>query len=85
MNKQAQPQRERHGVLVGWTSQDVGDSMILSLQTFDHGTHAAGEKPDRSTVVMTRSQAAVLANYLLRAARMAPPPRRKGWLASLFG
>jgi hypothetical protein len=74
--------RDCHGVLVGWSSQDLGGNMALNLQTFDR--HRRGQ-PDRNTVVMTRSQAAVLANYLLKVARMAPPPRKKGWLASLFG
>lgn len=76
--------KERHGVLVGWTSQDLGRQVMLDLQTFERSAWEAREQPDHNRVIMTRSQAAVLANHLLKVARASPPPRRRGWLASLF-
>lgn len=75
---------DRHGVLVGWTSQDLGRQVMLDLQTFARSGWEAHGSPDHSRVIMTRSQATVLANHLLKVARASPPPRRRGWLASLF-
>ena len=75
---------ERHGVLVGWNSQDLGSNIMLDLQTFEKSNWEAGETPDHTLVFMTRSQAAVLAHSLLKASGSAPPPRRRGWLRSLF-
>ena len=77
-------QEERHGVLVGWSSQDLGSTIMLDLQTFEKANWEANEKPDHMLVFMTRSQAAVLANNLLRISGSSPPPRRRGWLRSLF-
>jgi len=77
--------RERFGVLVGWSSQDLGPRMVLSLQTYERATWEDGEEPFQTRMMMTKSQAAVLANYLLKASGATPPPRRRGWLAALFG
>jgi len=76
---------EHHGALVGWTSQDLGDRIVLNLQTFANTQDSASQMADRSAVFMTKSQAAVLANYLLKAAGMQPPTPRKRWFASLIG
>lgn len=75
---------DRHGVLVGWTSQDLGEQVVLNIQTFDRKGWEDDDLPLLNTVLMTKSQAAMLANYLMN---MIEPrqPRRRGWLASLFG
>lgn len=75
---------ERFGVLVGWQSQDLGDRLVLEIQTVERAVWEGGETPFRTKVMMTNSQAAVLANYLLKMSGATPPPRRRGWLASLF-
>lgn len=75
---------ERHGVLVGWSSQDLGSNIMLDLQTFARSSWKERETPDHTFIFMTRSQAAVLANSLLKISGSTPPPRRKGWLRSLF-
>lgn len=77
--------RERFGVLVGWHSQDLGERMILALQTYERSTWDEGEDPQITKIMLTKGQATVLANYLLKEAGATPPPRRRGWLASLFG
>ncbi|AXB75745.1 hypothetical protein [Novosphingobium sp. P6W] len=74
----------RLGVLVGWTSQDLGRRMVLAIQTHERSTWEDGERPLQTTVMMTKSQAAVLANHLLKVSGQTPPPRRRGWFASLF-
>ncbi|WP_404482389.1 hypothetical protein [Novosphingobium sp. BL-52-GroH] len=74
----------RFGVLVGWTSQDLGARMMLAIQTYERATWEEGEEPLLTHVMMTKSQATVLANYLLKASGAIPPPRRR-WLAAIFG
>lgn len=76
---------ERFGVLVGWTSQDLGSRMMLAVQTHERDTWAHKDAPAVTRIMMTKSQAAVLANYLMRISGSTPPPRKRGWLASLFG
>lgn len=76
---------EHFGVLVGWRSQDLGTSMVLEIQTVERATWEHGETPLRTKVMMTNSQAAVLANYLLKMSGATPPPRKRGWMARLFG
>lgn len=76
--------RDRHGILVGWSSQGVGERLVLTLQTLDRAAWEGKDNPDRTDVMMTRNQATVLANHLLKVSGASPPPRRKGWLASLF-
>lgn len=75
---------ERHGVLVGWTSQNLGSNIMIDLQTFEKSTWDAGAKPDHNRIFMTCSQAAVLANHLLKVSGSLPPTRRRRWLGSLF-
>lgn len=77
-------QDERHGVLVGWASQDLGANIMVDLQTFARSSWDAGSAPDHTHILMTRSQATVLANHLLKVSGALPPPRRRGWLGSLF-
>lgn len=75
---------ERYGVLVGWSSQDLGSNIMLDLQTFDRTNWEAHEVPDHTLIFMTRSQAAVLAHSLLKVSGSAPPPPRRSWFKSLF-
>ncbi len=62
-------------VLVGWTHREAGDRLDLNLQAIQLSRRDEGAEPDSHHFLLTRSQAAVLANYLLRISRMAPPPR----------
>jgi hypothetical protein len=75
---------ERHGVLVGWSSQDLGSNVMIDLQTFDRASWGERDRPDHTRILMTRSQATVLANHLLKVSGALPPPRKR-WLASLLG
>gem|GEM_PF-644241 len=76
---------ERIGVLVGWSSRDLGPNVMLELQTFERDSWDAGEEPDTSRFFLTRNQATLLANHLLQVSGAQRPPRRRGWLAGLFG
>lgn len=75
---------DRIGVLVGWQSLDLGERLVLELQTVERAGWEQGESPLLARIMMTNTQAAVLANYLLKASGATPPPRRRGWLAALF-
>lgn len=83
--KESADERDRYGVLVGWKHTSISDRLILQLQTMQ----AAGQAPkgsiDTNHVVMTRQQATVLANYLLKVAGASPPPRRRSRLERWFG
>lgn len=72
------------GVLVGWSSRDLGPNMMLELQTFEKDRWDSGDEPEIVRLFLTRSQAAVLANHLLQVSGTQRPPRRRSWLASLF-
>ncbi|KPH60590.1 MULTISPECIES: hypothetical protein [unclassified Novosphingobium] len=76
-------QEDRIGALVGWSSRNLGPNILLELQTFEKSGWESHEDPEHSRILMTRSQAAVLANHLLQVSGT-QPPRRKGWLGSLF-
>lgn len=72
------------GALVGWRHQDLGDRLMLMLET--------RQKPDEpddfdtTRVLLTKQQAAVLANYLFEASGQSPPATRKrGWFRRSFG
>ncbi|EQB17503.1 hypothetical protein [Novosphingobium lindaniclasticum] len=75
---------DRIGVLVGWSSRDLGPNIMLELQTFEKARWDSGDEPDHARLFLTRSQAAVLANHLLQVSGAQRPPKRQGWLTALF-
>ncbi len=77
--------RETYGVLVGWSHHPIGARLDLKLQCVQSTRDLAQDEFDAHHFVMTREQAAVLANYLFRIADATPPPPRKGRLARWFG
>jgi hypothetical protein len=72
------------GVLVGWSSRDLGPNIVLELQTFGKDGWDAGDEPEDLRLFLTRSQAAVLANHLLQVSGAQRPRQRSNWLRSLF-
>jgi hypothetical protein len=68
------------GALVGWDHQDLGDRVMVRLQsTQTSGTQE--DKPlDEFRYFMTKNQAVVLANYLYSISDRLPQAKRKrGW------
>lgn len=57
---------------------------MIDLQTFERSSWNSSKTPDHMRVFMTRSQAAVLANHLLKVSGSLPPTGRKRWLAALW-
>ena len=73
------------GVLVGWTHTKLGQRLDLRLQTVKSTRHEGREVLDSHHFMMTPSQAAVLANYLLRITEQTAPRARRGYLQRWFG
>lgn len=71
------------GALVGWKINDLGQRMVLQLQTMHRSED--GEKLLRErAVLLDRNQAVLLANYLYEVTGQSRPKRR-GLLQTLFG
>jgi hypothetical protein len=69
--------RETYGVLVGWSHHPMGERIDLKLQRVQTTRSLDQDEVDAHHFVMTRQQAAVLANYLYKVSGLAPP-RKKG-------
>jgi hypothetical protein len=75
---------ESHGALVGWTHTDLGSQLLVCLESVQTRTAAEQHDPDVVRLLMTKSQAAVLGTWLMRASGHQPAPRT-GWFRRLFG
>ena len=75
---------DNHGALVGWTHQDLGDRLMLTIETVTSIQAAETRSPDVLRVMMTRNQAAILGRYLVGQSGLAPPGRPGLW-QRLFG
>ena len=67
----------RYGALVGWTHQDLGDRLIVRLQSKLRPTAPADAPVDEFHYIMTKNQAAVLANYLFGISERLPQHKRR--------
>ena len=75
---------DNHGALVGWKHQDLGDKLMLTLQSRQSPGHP--EAFDVTRLLMSKQQAAVLANFLFQAAGQTPPSRdERSWVKRLLG
>ncbi len=58
---------ENHGALVGWAHHDHGDGrLLLRIETVQTLKDAKEHSPDITRVMLTKQQAKVLANYLVK-------------------
>lgn len=78
-------ERESYGVLINWGMQRLGSKLDLKLQCVASTRSDDPRALDDLHVVMTREQAAVLANYLFEASGNTPPSPRRSWLRRWFG
>ena len=77
---------DNHGMLVGWTHQDLGDKVLLCIESVRSVSAAEAHAPDILRVLLTKNQAAVLGNFLTTiSGRTAPKPRKRGLFGRLFG
>lgn len=65
------------GALVGWDHENLGDRVMVKLQSTRKAELGAGNPPDEFRYFMTKNQAVVLANYLYSISERLPQPRRK--------
>ena len=77
---------ESYGALVGWSHHEAGDRIMLRLESVQSKEAADKHEPDLHRFYMTKQQAAVLANYLMRVSGQSPPDRAsRSWFRRLFG
>jgi hypothetical protein len=67
------------GALVGWSHQDLGDRVMVRLQSARTAAQGPGAPIDEFRYFMTKSQAAVLANYLFGISERLPQAKRRRW------
>lgn len=77
--------QELSGVVIGWGHQSISRNIQLTVQS----TVRARPTPasvDTHHLLMTRNQAMLLAQYLMRlSGQEVPAPRKSGWIKRLFG
>lgn len=76
--------RNDYGILVGWSHSGFADKIDLKLQTVQSTRQLKNDEIDNHHIVMTASQAAMLATYLLQVTGAAPV-RKAGFLTRLLG
>ena len=75
-----------YGALVGWTHEDLGDRVLLRVQSMQPSAQAEAHEPDTLRLLMSKEQAALLGNKLMQIAGETPPSRREGsWFRRMFG
>ncbi|KHK89391.1 hypothetical protein [Novosphingobium malaysiense] len=76
---------ENSGVLVGWTSQDLGSRLALKLETVRKTPPYDPEDLHTQFVFMDKNQAVQLGNYLFQVTgQTSPPTRIKSFFARIF-
>ncbi len=76
---------ETFGVLVGWSHSQLGERLDLNLQSIGSTRRERRDDLDSHHFMLTRQQATVLANYLLKVTGQSLPRGRRGFLARWFG
>ena len=77
---------DSYGALVGWTHEDLGDHLVLRIQSMQSAAQIEGQEPDTFRLLMSKQQAVLLGNNLMQVAGETIP--RKGdrtWLRRMFG
>ncbi|MFA9200479.1 MAG: hypothetical protein ACEQR8_04715 [Cypionkella sp.] len=68
--------QDMFGALVGWTHQDLGERVMIKLQSARQHL-AEGDAPEEFHYLMTKNQAAVLGQYLFALSGRLPAPAKK--------
>lgn len=77
--------KESYGVLISWGLRSLGSKLDLKLQCAGSTRCEDRTALDDHHIVMTREQAAVLANYLYEVSGQTPPRARRSLLGRWFG
>lgn len=70
---------EDFGALVGWSHQDLGDRLMVRLQSSRTPVQGPEAPLDEFRYFMTKNQAVVLANYLYGLSGRLPSAKRRRW------
>ena len=77
---------DHFGALVGWTHQDLGERLMLRIESLHSIDREGHKQPDTTRLLMTRQQAALLGSYLVELSGHAlPEPGERSLLRRLFG
>lgn len=74
-----------YGALVGWVHHEAGDRILLRMESVQSTEAAARHDPDVFRFLMTKQQAAVLGNYLMRLSGQTKASDRGTWFRRWFG
>lgn len=66
-----------YGALVGWTSEDLGNRLVLRLESFESSDKTTADDLHRHFLIMTKQQALLLSNYLLQQSGQESLPARR--------
>ncbi|MBF9152681.1 hypothetical protein [Novosphingobium jiangmenense] len=75
---------ELSGVVIGWKHRAFARNIHLTVQSTSK-SRPTPEAVDTHHLLMTRNQAMLLANYLMRATGQELPPRKRTFWQRLFG
>ena len=77
---------ESFGALVGWDHHDAGDRILLRIESVQSSEAAKTHDPDLFRFLMTKQQAAILGQYLVRiSGQPLVAPKKRGWFRRRFG
>lgn len=68
-----------HGALVGWRTEDLGDRLMLKLESVTTPPPHRGEDVHDFHYLLNKQQAVQLATELFRVAEATPPKPRRRW------
>ena len=68
-----------HGALVGWRTDDLGDRLVLKLESVTTPPPHGPEDVHLFLYLMSKQQAVQLATELFRVAEATPPKPRRRW------
>lgn len=77
----------RYGVLVGWSTQDLGSRLILRVQTVNKPPPHRADDISSHFYLMTKNQAVQLGNNLFQASGQTSPgtKKKRSWLDRILG
>lgn len=77
MSQAGQDEEAPFGVLVGWEHVDLGERLLVKLQSTRSHPASEPDALDEFRYFMTKNQAVVLANFLYAVSDRLPPAQRK--------